>query len=391
MMVYSALLFNQSHADTFVVAHAKTISPYNVERLPLGIRCVDKFLLGGFPRGTGYTVIAGSRGKGKSTVINQIVAQAIEMQKGVLMYSGEKSCGTVKGDLEATLAGPFGMECVHIPKKKIGGHTFDAHDEYRVNSKFQKVINRSYENLVSFYKPNSSNFDNLLKTVNDFADCGGEVVIVDNVMMLESGISNSTIKASEDRRKLQAGLVELAQLAINRNLWIFVVAHTKKEQPGYQPEDLSDLVRGDSVVTDAASLVLFYQVPSGEPDSKDRVIKISKNRDFGDLNTENGFRVTFNLPSKRIYDPNNTIKELGYKYLWQRLVETSPERYGLQVEDVIHNMNKCDDVVNVARASKDAELAQLKARAAEKRAKQRKEAAVKEATLAKRAEKLGIK
>lgn len=122
-------------------------------------------------------------------------------------------------------------------------------------------------------------------------------------------------------------------------------------------------------------------MPSGETDSKDRVIKISKNRDFGDLNVERGFRVAFDPSSRRIYDPNNTDEELGYKYLWQRSVEAVPERYGLQVEDVIHNMNKCDDVVNATRSSKDAELALLRARAAEKRAKQRKKAAIKVVTL----------
>lgn len=388
--MYSAEVFNQTHADTLVVAKAEAISPYDIERLPIRIRSVDKFLFGGFPRGTGYTVIAGSRGKGKSTVVNQIVAQALEMQKGVLMYSGEKSCGTARGYLEATLAGPFGMECVRIPEKKINGYTMDAHNEYRINAKYKKLICASYGDLFSFYNPSGSNFDHLLKTVSDFADCGGEVVIVDNVMMLESAISNSSIKASEDRRRLQSGLVALAQLAIDRNLWIFVVAHTKKEQAGYHPEDLSDLVRGESVVTDAASLVLFYQMPSGEPDSKDRVIKISKNRDFGDLNVEKGFRVAFDPSSRRIYDPNNTSEELGYKYLWQRSAETFPERYGLEVEDIIHNMSRSDDVVNAARASKDAELAQLKARAAEKRAKQRKAEAVKDAALNVRAEKLDV-
>ena len=53
-------------------------------------------------------------------------------------------------------------------------------------------------------------------------------------------------------------------------------------------------------------------------------------------------------------------------------------------------MSRSDDVVNAARASKDAELAQLKARAAEKRAKQRKAEAVKDAALNVRAEKLGV-
>ena len=390
-MVYSATQFHLTHANSLIVADAKAISSYDIDRLPFGVRCVDKFLFGGFPRGTGYNLIAGTRGKGKSTVVNQIISQAVEKGKGVLMYSGEKSCGTAKGDLESALVGLFGTERVHVSEKTIYGYTFDAHYEYRINPKYRQLICDSYKELVSFYEPLKSGLDELLSTISDFADCGGEVIIIDNVITLKSDIFNSNLKATEDRDKLETGLGALAQLAIRKNIWIFVVAHTRKSQPGFQPEDLNDLVRGESAIVDFASLVLFYQTPFGEPDSDDRIIKISKNRDLGDITTETGFRVAFEPSCKRIYNPNNAKEELGFKFKWQRMVEEDPVRFGFDVVDVIQNMNRTDYTLNEVKMSKDAELAVLMEEAVKRREILRKEAAVKGATFNKRAEKLGVK
>lgn len=103
------------NSKTAPVAHITKAADINVsdnidvQKIKTHIQSIDKTLHGGIPMG-GLTIISGFAGEGKSTLLSQIIAGAIEQEHKCFLYSGEMIPQGIMATIMHQIAGPDRLE-----------------------------------------------------------------------------------------------------------------------------------------------------------------------------------------------------------------------------------------------------------------------------------------
>ena len=278
------------------------VNPNEFEKLSTGINVINSTLKGGMPFGQ-VILITGKAGDGKSTFASQLLLNAIEEGYKCFAYSGELPDYLFKSWLDAQAAGYWNTEMekprwsdVEIPKVRYAA---------------VQQISEWYKDNVYIYDNTDVNDDSeedelislLERSINHY---GVRVFLIDNLMTaldLEATIGT-------DKYDCQSRFMKkLAKLAVNYNVLILIVAHKRKDT---RFTETNDNVSGSADVVNLASIVMSYERNKDIDDSQ-RLLKITKNRLYGTLNT-NGIVLEYDSVSKRIY---KTEKELERRYEWE--------------------------------------------------------------------------
>lgn len=284
--------------DVKYVKRLATVEAVNLRDLPkirTGIRPLDR-VCGGLLRGH-VVLLSGKRGEGKSTFMSQLVAEAIEQDNAVFVYSGELPNYHFKNWLDLQIAGAN-----HICTTRNEYND----EEYYLTEGCVKKINAWYYDKAFIFDNSAvsdDEYEGLIKVMVD-AICRYDIklVCIDNLMTAMDGDPNTDIY-----RQQSAFVKKLEKLAQQYDVAIILVAHPKKTNAAFD----NDTVSGSSDITNAVSFVFNYQ-RADEGDECNSYLMVTKNRMNGKLMTgDNAILLYYSEKSKRISANPNEVKEYG--------------------------------------------------------------------------------
>ena len=296
-----AIIHAVENAELREVKYVKrlaTVEAVNLRDLPkikTGIRPLDR-VCGGLLRGH-VVLLSGKRGEGKSTFMSQLVAEAIEQDNAVFVYSGELPNYHFKNWLDLQIAGANHICTVRNEYND---------EEYYLTDGCVKKINAWYYDKAFIFDNSAvsdDEFDGLIKVMVD-AICRYDIklVCIDNLMTAMDSDPNTDIY-----RQQSAFVKNLEKLAQQYDVAIILVAHPKKTNAAFD----NDTVSGSSDITNAVSFVFNYQ-RAAENEDCDSYLMITKNRMNGKLLVgDNAIPLYYSEKSKRISENPNEVKEYG--------------------------------------------------------------------------------
>lgn len=284
--------------DVKYVKRLATVEAVNLRDLPkirTGIRPLDR-VCGGLLRGH-VVLLSGKRGEGKSTFMSQLVAEAIEQDNAVFVYSGELPNYHFKNWLDLQIAGAN-----HICTTRNEYND----EEYYLTEGCVKKINAWYYDKAFIFDNSAvsdDEYEGLIKVMVD-AICRYDIklVCIDNLMTAMDGDPNTDIY-----RQQSTFVKKLEKLAQQYDVAIILVAHPKKSNVAFD----NDTVSGSSDITNAVSFVFNYQ-RADDGDECDSYLMVTKNRMNGKLMAgDKAIPLYYSEKSKRISADPNDVKEYG--------------------------------------------------------------------------------
>ena len=296
------------------LADVEYVDIYSLPKISTGIKSLDK-LLGGLYYGQ-TILLSGRRGEGKSTFMSQIIAESLEQDNPVFIYSGELNDYYFKNWLDLQLAGPRNL--------------ITSRD--RLGFEYQTITRSTVDKISDWYRDKAYIYDNniidsdemedLLKVIEkSIMQYGIKLVCVDNLM------TALEVDARDDLYRAQSKFVgNLTKLAKRYDVVVILVAHPRKQNMALTNDDVS----GSADITNRVDVVMNYTTTKDRDLSKDeRILSITKNRLTGKITKEKEEIVLkYHDGSKRIYE---TERELNKAYSWETdkdgFVGLSEEQY----------------------------------------------------------------
>ena len=280
----------------------------NIERVISGLSSIDKSM-GGFLMGE-LTVWTGKSGQGKSTLLGQMMLEAIDEGFNVCAYSGELRADRFQYWVNLQAAG-----------NKYISYRYDDVRQKKIPF-IPKLIN---EKIKNWYRGRFWLYDNNIN--NDNSENTGiiklftyaarkyncKLFLVDNLMTSKF----NTGKSDSDFYRAQSEFVgELMHFAKTYNAHVHLVAHPKKTKDKLGKEDVS----GTGDITNRADNVLSVERDAEHPLSN--IVTILKNRSDGVQDRSIG--LLFDPSSKRFWQESDKAGE-GKKYGWEDLPDVVPK------------------------------------------------------------------
>ena len=263
------------------------VVPLDVRSMPkqlTSIRALDR-RLGGFMMGD-LTVWTGKRGEGKSTVLSQLMLDAVQGGRSVCAYSGELRADRFQYWTDLQAAGRDNVQ-------EYRDEHADRLVRY-VDKETREAIHRWYDGQYWLYDNALALGDEEQSVIKIFEkaakrhDCS--VFLIDNLMTVEYGNLRE-----KDFNLLQTKFVnQLAAFANLYNVHVHLVAHPRKTSGVTD----SDEVSGTGNITNRAANVV--SVSRCEPkDGCDLMLKVLKNRWEG---TTGDVKLLYDDKSRRVYE-----------------------------------------------------------------------------------------
>lgn len=265
--------------------------------LETGFKEIDS-LLGGLVYGS-LTILTGEPSSGKSTLLNQIIAQNIMKGYRCMLYSGELTNFNILQWLMRTVANPCDL-------KQFRGTVGEYFD---VTSHGEHLIRDWIKNKMFIYTEEAkSSIENISISIEYLARTKDvKLFILDNMMTIE----NSGLEELDKQKRLAKKLKDLAR---KYKICVILVAHPKKkgDKDRYHMHDVS----GASEVVNLADYELILtrnvKVDKKNGDVSDITkIGILKNRITGKQGIE--IRLYFDSMRKRFWiEDRDKTKDYGY-------------------------------------------------------------------------------
>lgn len=266
------------------LANVEAVNLSDLPKIKTGVRNLDR-ICGGLLRGH-VVLLSGKRGEGKSTFMSSLVAEAIEQDNSVFVYSGELPNYHFKNWLDLQIAG---AENIATRQNEYGDN------EYYLTEETVNTINKWYYDKAFIFDNSAVNddeYEGLLKVITD-SICRYDIklVCIDNLMTAMDCDANS------DLYRQQSQFVKnLEKLAQQYDVAIILVAHPKKSNADFD----NDTVSGSSDITNAVSFVFNYE-RAKEGEDYDSKLMVTKNRLNGKLLIgDNAIKLHYSEKSKRI-------------------------------------------------------------------------------------------
>lgn len=286
--------FFKSASDIELVDSSRSLST--------GFENLDS-ILDGFKVGT-LTILTGEPSAGKSTILNQIIAENLMMGHKSFIYSGELTSSNVLKWFMRTVANPSDLQKF----EGISGEYYDV-----TNHGIFEIKRWIKDKLFIYSEEKSSTVDNIGSTVEYLArNKGVELFVIDNLMTIDAG----SFEEFEKQKKIAKRLKDIAK---KYKVCVILVAHPKKRQgiagknkPEYHMYDVS----GASEVVNLADYELLLTRDINNDETKGGIyditkLRVMKNRITGKQRV--GFRLFFDIDRKRFYT-NPAERKKNYRY-----------------------------------------------------------------------------
>lgn len=274
----------------------------NPERVLSGFKILDA-AIGGFYFG-GLSIWTGKRGEGKSTILGQVLLEAINQGHKVCAYSGELPARQFKLGLMQQAAGYRNV--VRRVDERSGRVFFDVKQEAA------KLINEWWKGrmfLTDIRRENAHNERNILNLFEyAYRRYNCDTFLVDNIMTAE--LSDAQKVGYWQAQSSFVG--RLVAFAKARDVHVHLVAHPRKTEKRIENDD----VGGSGDITNRADNVFkIERVKEEERDQAghDTLLSVMKNREFGDMPK---IELDFNEASKRFYQTGTGDRRV---FSWERM------------------------------------------------------------------------
>lgn len=259
----------------------------NAERVLSGFRKLDA-AIGGFSPGD-LSVWTGKRGDGKSTLLGQMMLEAVNQGHRVCVYSGELPKHQFKLTLLQQAAGRH-----HVARREDErtGHVF-----FDVDPDSARQINEWWDKrlfLTDIQCSNAHNEDNILKLFQYARRRHGcDVFLVDNIMT--ASLKEAAALGYWQAQSAFTG--RLVAFAKGHGVHVHLVAHPRKTDKRLEADD----VGGSADITNRADNVLKVERVREERIQEagySTMLTVLKNREFGAMPK---VELDFNPESRRFY------------------------------------------------------------------------------------------
>ena len=299
---------NAQEPDIGYVKELADVEDVDLNKLPkvkTGFYEVDSSLGGGICYGQ-VCLLTGKRGKGKSTFMSNVIANALDQDVGVFAYSGELAGYHFKRWLNCQLAGNDYI----IEDKNSYGDTV-----YTLDPEISKRISEWYRGRAFIYD-NEFIGDNdettaLVEVVRDVASRRNvKLICIDNLMT-----AMDTVHEQSNLYLAQSNFVgELKKIAMRYDVAIILVAHPRKQGKGEDTAFDNDDVSGSGDITNKVDIVMSYD-RAGKGADHDCELVISKNRLAGTLRMgADKILLNYSAKTKRVFG----LRSLNKRYGWEK-------------------------------------------------------------------------
>lgn len=275
----------------------------NEKRTLSGFRALDS-QIGGFSPGE-LSVWTGKRGDGKSTILGQVLLEAVNQGGRVCAYSGELPARQFKLGLMQQAAG---YRYVDRSEDERSGRVF-----YTVQSKAAEAINEWWRGrlfLTDIRKDNAHSEGNIL-TLFEYAyrryNCN--TFLVDNIMTAELKEA-ARVGYWQAQSAFTGRLVAFAKA---KGVHVHLVAHPRKTEKRLEADD----VGGSSDITNRADNVIKIERVKDEDVERaghNMLLTVLKNREFG---ATPKIEMDFNEASRRFYQTGTGDRKV---FSWERMI-----------------------------------------------------------------------
>lgn len=267
------------------------------EGLKTGFKKLDK-VLNGLKLGT-LTILTGEPSSGKSTLLNQIIAENISSGNKAFIYSGELTGSNVLRWFIDTVANINDLQ-----EYKSMGDTY-----YSANNHGQYAIKEWVKDRLFIFNENKSpSISNITMTIEYLVRVKNvKLIVIDNLMTIDRG----QLEEFEKQKELAKILKNLAK---KYRVSVILVAHPKKKQNAKEPYHMHD-VSGASEVVNLADYEILISRDIGEDKNGNKYditkVIVLKNRITGKQRAK--FDINFDVMRRRFWtDKDELNKDYGY-------------------------------------------------------------------------------
>ena len=255
------------------------------------------YCTGGFCGGE-LSVWTGRRGEGKSTLLGQILVEAVNETRTVCAYSGELPARQFKRSIMPQIAGPKNL--TPRPDSRTG------RTEYGPGNDVEEEINKWLRGrflLTDLRQKNAHDEDNILALFEyAYRRYGASVFLADNIMTTQLKMEDQLGQLGAQKRFIQ----RLSAFAKKNDVCVHLVAHPRKTDR--ERGLIADDVAGASEITNLADKVFSVERTEAESDAR---VKIIKDRRTGSRET---IPLMFEPKSRRFYDIGGNPDK---RYSWE--------------------------------------------------------------------------
>lgn len=279
--------------DLFVDASDISLDTTPSPSIQTGFAPLDAATSGGLNFGT-LTVLTGSPGSGKSTFLNQILANALSLGFNSFLYSGELTAQMALDWFYKTVANP-----IHL---SFGVNSFGK--TIKVTDEGVLQINKWLKNKLFLFSKNAQADETNISTVIEFLAVKKDVklFVLDNLMTIEC--------SGSDKYEKQINVIKsLKNLAKHYNIVIILVAHSNKNSIMRREPHVFD-ISGASEIANLSDYIL--NATRDNDVENETTILLLKNRITGLIKKH--LQLKFSPDRKRFYTDSKLELERDYGY-----------------------------------------------------------------------------
>lgn len=314
-MAWERLILNARVETSPGLLNLASVKRRDVSSIPRTVSGVSKLdrATGGFRAGE-MTVWTGKRGEGKSTILGQVLCEAVDQEHKVCAYSGELVAERFKDWVMLQASGPNHLQHRQDP--------LTGSDVYFVPEGVRTLIDEWWDGKFFLYDIGVSVAHDEDSIIAEFEYAhrilGCDVFLVDNIM-------TARLKGDRDYYRAQSLFAQrLAQFAKANQVHVHLVAHPRKVDRSRAIDD-SDDISGTGDITNLADNVLsMRRLEEPGIDGHDTEISILKAREKG---IKGRIPLCFESTSRRFYEPTGgSGKKFGWELMMQSNFFDSTER-----------------------------------------------------------------
>lgn len=268
------LIENADWYPSGIVAVADYIEEEMTEGAPIGIRPIDE-ATGGFSGGQ-LIIVSGDNGAGKTSNVLNWVANFVDQQIPVMIWSGEQKVGRIRQWFERIVAGPNNLKS--YTSEKTGYTSWFPLEE------FKPKIRDWYRDYLYQYKEVGIDAETFFETAElAVRRFGCRVIVLDNLMAFTGGEGDGYYQAQGDFAE------SCKRFAEKWDVVFILICHNKKEDEGKKVVILPDKnsIEGSKKITNWGDFVFQFvrlsEIRKADFSNSDNVQRLCKNRESGIL------------------------------------------------------------------------------------------------------------
>ena len=285
-----------------------------------GLKPLDKELIRLFD-GT-LTILSGRPGSGKTSLIDQAIANAMDDGNSVFLFSKEMPERMSSNWFNFILAGRRNLV------EKVSG---DGEPYSVVSFKAKEKIREYYKNKLFIYKDSEPN--DIESVMRSMEDCvrkyGVKLLVIDNLMMLDLECTE------ENKNTAQTTLVNnLIKFASKFNVSVVLIAHPRKTADMRSDIEMYDIAGTSNIINLAMRSIGLRRVSKQEKEDPNNkygkynvVLTIMKDRLLGKADVQMG--LYYDVKSRRFF---TDYEEFDHQYAWDGNVYTDKIEYPVHEE-----------------------------------------------------------